>query len=222
MKRVAAGKFPLSLIDSLLNLLFPPKCPACKAIVERQGDFCEKCLKKLSKVRFLKTMSPNVRQIVSVAPYTGGVRELIADIKFNKQKGKASSARNLLKEYDSAIPAYPRGILAVYVPISKERLKERGFNQVELIFKDWLAVRDIEALEVLIRKRDTKPQFNLSPKERKANIEGAFEVVKDVRGRDILLLDDIFTTGATVYECAKTLKEHGAKDIFVLTLSSNK
>ena len=108
------------------------------------------------------------------------------------------------------------------MPISKERLKERGFNQVELIFKDWLAVRDIEALEVLIRKRDTKPQFNLSPKERKANIEGAFEVVKDVRDRDILLLDDIFTTGATVYECAKTLKEHGAKDIFVLTLSSNK
>ncbi|MBR3622256.1 MAG: ComF family protein [Selenomonadaceae bacterium] len=212
----------MSLIESLLNLLFPPKCPVCKAIVEHKGDFCENCLKKLSKVRFLKTMSKDVRQIVSVAPYEGGVRELIIDIKFNKRKEKASSARNLLNEYDSAIPAYPKGIQAVYVPISKKRLRERGFNQVELIFKDWLKMRNIEVLGALVRIKDTKPQFKLSPKERKANIDGAFEVLGDARGKDILLLDDIFTTGATVYECAKTLKEHGANDIFVLTLSSNK
>jgi ComF family protein len=108
------------------------------------------------------------------------------------------------------------------VPLHPKRLRERGFNQALLLGK---ALEDIPPAKIkpglLKRVRHTPPQVHLNPDERRQNVQGAF-ALKDpsgVRGKNILLVDDVFTTGATVNECARVLKKAGAGRVTVYTLA---
>ncbi|TET06759.1 MAG: ComF family protein, partial [Candidatus Atribacteria bacterium] len=112
--------------------------------------------------------------------------------------------------------------LIIPVPLHKNDLKKRGFNQSVLLGKvigDYFSVPVGE--KVLIKKKSTPFQVNLSKKEREKNILRSFSVEKpeEIKGKNILILDDVFTTGSTVEECAKGLKEARAKNIYVLTLA---
>ena len=112
--------------------------------------------------------------------------------------------------------------LIIPVPLHKNDLKKRGFNQSLLISKvigDYFSVPVGES--VLIKKTETSFQVNLSKKEREKNILKAFSIEKpeEIKGKNILILDDVFTTGATVEECAKELIKSQANNIFVLTLA---
>jgi len=116
----------------------------------------------------------------------------------------------------------PEVDMVMPVPLYKKRLRERGFNQSALLGK-YLAKR-LEVplnLSLLVRNRDTRPQVGLSAKERKKNIRNAFEIKGEgmIRGRRVLLIDDVFTTGATARECSKVLRKAGANEVFVITLS---
>lgn len=108
------------------------------------------------------------------------------------------------------------------VPLYKKRLRERGFNQSALLGK-YVAKRLGVPLNLysLARNRDTRPQVGLSAKERKKNIRNAFEIKEEgvIKGRRVLLIDDVFTTGATTRECSKVLKKAGVQEVFVITLS---
>ena len=132
------------------------------------------------------------------------------DTTYSRPLGSIISSYSELKGLDMVIP----------VPLHIKRLRERGFNQSLLLAK---AVGKSHRITVepytLKRIRWTEPQVNLSGKERKLNVKGAFEVQKDVKGKRILLVDDVYTTGATVRECSKILKKSGAKDVCVLTLA---
>ncbi len=120
-----------------------------------------------------------------------------------------------LKSYDIIIP----------VPISKKRKKQRGYNQSEIIAK-YLA-KQLPLVEyqkdVLYKIKDTSPQSLLDKEKREMNIQGAYYIKneKKVQNKKIVLLDDIYTTGATVNECSKQLKRAGAKEIGVLTLAKD-
>jgi len=112
--------------------------------------------------------------------------------------------------------------LIIPVPLHKNDLKKRGFNQSLLLGKvigDYFSIPVGE--NVLIKKKITPFQVNLSKKEREKNILKAFSVEKpeEINGKSIMILDDVFTTGATVEECAKELIKSRAKNIFVLTLA---
>jgi ComF family protein len=116
-----------------------------------------------------------------------------------------------IKGFDVVIP----------VPLHKQRLKERGFNQSLLLAREVARVFGLEVdYRSLKRIRPTRPQVDLKPDERKKNVKGAFDVKSPerVRGRRVLLVDDVFTTGATVSECARVLKKAGA-EVYVLTLA---
>lgn len=132
------------------------------------------------------------------------------DTTYSKALGLIISSYSDLKSFDMVIP----------VPLHIKRLRERGFNQSLLLAR---AVGKRHRITVdpfaLKRTRWTVPQVNLSGKERKLNVKGAFEVQKDVKGKRVLLVDDVYTTGATVRECSKVLKKSGAKDVCVLTLA---
>ncbi len=103
------------------------------------------------------------------------------------------------------------------VPLHPQRLRQRGFNQA-LLLAQAFPEATLER-ELLVRQRHTPPQAGLNPKERRDNVKGAFAVPRPdlVKGRKILLIDDVFTTGATVKECAKVLRRAGAREVNVLT-----
>ena len=173
------------------------------------------------KVRTIRKHSDYISEFLALSYYKEGIRNLIVDLKFKKQQNRAKVINYILENADGFIREYPKNIFAVFVPISEERRKERGFNQVELMFKNWLENRGIKTANLLIRQKATEHQYMLNPNERRQNVTGAFKSTKKLSGENILLLDDILTTGATLEECAKTLKEAGAGKIFALAFSSD-
>ena len=114
-------------------------------------------------------------------------------------------------------------VLVIPVPVSADRLAERGFNQVELLFGDWSRQQGLEwEAGTLLRRRPTTPQWELDRTQRRENIKGAFFVnaPATVQDRHILLVDDIVTTGRTLEECAGVLRQAGAESVRALALAN--
>ena len=114
--------------------------------------------------------------------------------------------------------------MVVPVPLHARKLRQRGFNQSELIARDAIkteAVGMVLHSRVLERRRETQSQIGLTRHQRRENIRGAFAVTRpeEIAGREILLVDDVFTTGTTVSECARVLRRAGASKIFVATVA---
>jgi ComF family protein len=108
------------------------------------------------------------------------------------------------------------------VPLHRRRLAKRGFNQSLFLAKYAAEGLSIPlSLDGLVRVRDTRPQVDLDPAEREENVKGAFAVERPEEFKDkrVLLLDDVYTTGATVRECAKVIKKAGADAVYVLTVA---
>ncbi len=150
--------------------------------------------------------------------YSGSVRELIKRLKFSKKMSavRALSQLGLPILSQSLLPAFD---IIVPMPLSKKRLRERGFNQcLELLRAMFKEKQEKISLDALIKVKETPPQSGLGREERKKNIRGAFKASqRKVRGKSVLLFDDIYTTGATAMEASRTLKSAGAKNIFLLT-----
>ena len=117
--------------------------------------------------------------------------------------------------------------IVVPVPLFAEKEKERGGNQTEMIFREWLTAQGWTWRNALVRARATAPQYGLSAPQRVENIKGAFSLTDDsyeeeITGKSVLLVDDIFTTGATIAECARVLRKAGAAEIVAWTLASDR
>lgn len=123
-------------------------------------------------------------------------------------------------EYDSfSIDGYS---LIMPVPLHRRRLRERGFNQSVILAREIARAHSIHLdFETLKRTIYTKPQTNLGRKQRSTNVKGAFEVAdrERVEGKRVVLIDDVYTTGSTVGECARVLIKNGAAEVAVLTLA---
>lgn len=224
-----AAKF---LHDCFADFFFPPKCCLChEYLSDDDGNpfFCPNCLQKILLVKKL-TLTSEQRNVIDdgffLGKYANGLRPLILSGKYNQNEASFAQLQCFLKiAFPLFLKKFPeKNFVAVPVPLSQKKFNERGFNQVELIFRDVFEKNfSIAWLDALIRTRDTEKQSHLTQKERQKNVENAFEMNKNfsVREKKILLVDDIFTTGSTCFECAKILKANGAKKIFVLTLASN-
>lgn len=107
------------------------------------------------------------------------------------------------------------------VPLTKKKRNKRGYNQSELLAKDCAKLFGTDFENALIKSRDTTDQHELKAKERLKNLKDAFEINKsvDIKGKTVLLCDDIKTTGATLYECRKTLVKAGAKDVYCVCIA---
>ncbi len=218
------------MFDILLNFLFPPRCPACERYVEVRGGWCAACLAKAAAVRRLRITfeeRDTIAEAWALGIYEGALRDLVRHLKYQKKMDALPYLQTFLHAVEedffraADVPSAP---VAVPVPLFAAKEKKRGFNQTELIFKDWLKEHAIPMERLLVRTRATKPQYGLSKEERFENMRGAFAVdakkQPNVRGRNVLLLDDIYTTGATCAECARALKKAGARNIIVLALTS--
>jgi ComF family protein len=193
-----------------------------------QKDICNKCKVKIKKWQQNKKhiyLTKNFDTHMYIFDYQDMIRQKILQYKFKEKTYLYRSFVKIilndkkicgfLKNYDIIIP----------VPISRQRKRERGYNQSELIAKE--ISKQTEGLEfknnILFKIKNTAPQSLLDKEKRGQNIKGAYCVkkVNAVQNKKILLFDDIFTTGNTVNECSRVLKLEGTKEIGVLTLAKD-
>jgi ComF family protein len=156
--------------------------------------------------------------------YEEPIRQMVLSLKYS-DNGFVARA---VAPYMSAVfmKKYPRkckNYIILPVPLCKSRLRERGYNQSELLANEVAQYLNLPVLtNVLLRVKKTTPQKKMTPTERIENLKNAFAVENTnlITGKDILLIDDVYTTGATTGECARVLREAGAKQIKILTVAS--
>ena len=224
-------RFLKQLSAPFLEFLFPSRCPACGAYVEERGGWCPACLANAVRVRRLP-LSDEHRKVLSEAwafgLYHGALRDLLLPLKFKKRRDGLPAIRSFLTEAGGVLhrEEWMPGVV-VPVPLFAERERERGGNQTEMIFREWLEAQGWTWRRALVRTRATKPQFGLSAPLRAENIKDAFALAGDVKPeelaeKNILIVDDILTTGATLAECARTLRSAGAAAVSAWVLASDR
>jgi ComF family protein len=221
------------LIKSGVDLLFPPRCAGCGMA---EWDWCPTCDSSLQRlVRPLchlcgtpqrlpvsrcdrcELFSDRIR-IRSYAWYQGTLMQAILQLKYRPNRRLAKIMANwLVPLYEDAHGA---ANLICAVPLGKQRMKERGYNQAELIAEELADTLGLpESGQVLKRTRETISQVGLDPHSRRKNVKDAFKASEKVQNQRIVLVDDLFTTGATLAACSDALLNQGAKDILALTVA---
>ena len=214
-----------SLGNAFLNFLFPPHCPVCRAEIETFGDWCPACIDKTAAVRRLPVFGRDeLHTVWALSFYRGGMKKLIQQLKYQKKKNVCAYIHTFLR-FTAPEKILPVPDLVVPVPLYAEKEKRRGFNQTTMIFGPWAEQLNYTWGEALLRVHETRPQYELDRQERRQNMKHAFSLAEDkkeqIRDKRILLVDDIFTTGATIEACAKVLCAAGARQIDALVLASD-
>jgi len=181
------------------------------------GPHCELC----------RRIDPPYVKATAYGSYEGGLRELIHLLKYNQVRPAANVLGRMLADaIEDLQPLFAdREVLVVPVPLHRRKLRERGFNQAELIARAALKLKCDTHLRLnaalLERCRETQAQIGLSRHQRRENIRGAFVVRnrQELAGCEILVVDDVFTTGTTVSECARVLRRAGASNVYVATVA---
>jgi predicted amidophosphoribosyltransferase len=228
--------WPGQAAESLFAVLFPSECRICSeplVIISRlpvcaeclasvhaiAGGMCSVCGERLlsayavsedhgaPRCGLCRRLEPPFVRAVAYGSYEGAVRELIHLLKYHRVKPAAA-------------------IVVIPVPLYRGKRNQRGFNQASLIaaaaLKHPTARVRLHLLEdVLLRRRETKSQIGLTSHQRRENLRGAFVVARpdQIKGREVLLVDDVYTTGTTVFECTRVLRRAGATRVWVATVA---
>jgi len=166
---------------------------------------------------------PSFTRAVAYGSYDGELRELIHLLKYDGVVPAAKVLGRMLAQAIQKLDLAPGPLLVIPVPLHRSKKRQRGFNQAELIARKALrrlSLPDAQlASGILARSRTTASQIGLTRPQRAENIRGAFRVAHPgkVAGRNVLLVDDVLTTGTTVSECARILRKAGAKEVWVAT-----
>ncbi len=220
-------KKKVSFIDSLLTLLYPerclvcravlagrpivPLCPTCERAFKSAGYVCPYCEQHGSALscKCLPGWYP-IKSLYCLSFYESGWREMLHDFKYRQRR---SLARPLGLWMGRELAGTSRIFfdMVVPVPLHKSRKRERGYNQSELVARSIAGVMGVPCKNILERIVKTCSQTTISRRERCVNIRGAFKLTGELTpGMNILLVDDIFSTGSTMNEAASVLKEEGA------------
>ncbi|MFN8575601.1 MAG: ComF family protein [Candidatus Sericytochromatia bacterium] len=218
----------------LNNLFFKSKCFICSRFSNK--TICNSCVNQIHKIpnihcNICKSVSikdnvcleclkinPVFKKLITVGIYNGLIKTLIYDYKYQGIKKLYEPLSYLLieevkKELDFKID------IITSIPLSKEKILSRGFNQSELIARETSKKLKIQYIDLFERVRDTKAQFSLTAEERKENLKNAFLLkTKKLENKEILIIDDIFTTGSTIQEVSSLLLPY-TKEIYIATLA---
>ena len=225
----------------LLNISRLPVCPDCLSAIEPiSGMVCSVCGERVlsayaegdaegfRECPVCRRIERPFERAVAYGSYDGGLRELIHLLKYSGVSPAASVLGRMVAE--ALIPLHAafqqERVLVVPVPLYRGKRRQRGFNQAELIARAALkanSLRDRFDLvpNVLQRTRETHSQIGLTSHQRRENLRGAFAVARaaEVNGREVLLVDDVYTTGTTVTECSHVLRRAGATRVWVATVA---
>lgn len=226
----------------LTNISRLPVCRDClSAMRPMQGRFCTRCSERLAEGQpfdvdrneslcpVCENEEPAFGIAAAYGSYEAGLRELIHLLKYDNVRPAANALGSMLAKVIVRLQRCfgANEVLVVPIPLHRAKQRQRGFNQAELVARAALkhcravGVRFEISPHLLERRRVTQSQIGLTQHQRRANLRGAFRVVKPekIAGREILLVDDVFTTGTTVSECARVLRRAGAAEIWVATVA---
>ncbi|MEM7130330.1 MAG: ComF family protein [Chloroflexota bacterium] len=222
-----------------LNLLFPPQCIACKKNGYLFCPHCSQEVRPLTEPLCFRCGRPQLESIITCAQcertewllrwaraaarFAMPLQSAIHALKYDGKKELAAPlARYLVATYrstpwhqiDSSLD------MIIPVPLHPKRLQDRGYNQAQLLAESFgeIVQKPVKS-EVLLRRHFASSQVGLDFDARQANVAGAFQVQQDLSGMNVLILDDVYTTGATLNACANALQEAGAAAVYGLTLA---
>lgn len=204
----------MKLLNILLDLLYPPRCAFCRRLLEPEVRpcvcrFCRAKLPRLGPDEQRRGL-PQLELVLAPLRYENAVRESLHRYKFGGATLYAAVYAEFLAKCIDENHISCDSI--TWVPLSRRRLRQRGYDQSRLLAEELAKRLQLPCEATLIKRRHTRPQSGLhKAAQRRANAAGAYACpdAERVRGKRLLLVDDIVTTGATLSECAKVLRENG-------------
>ena len=217
----------------LTNLIFPPKCVFCSNVLVNSSDIniCRKCFDEIPFINmndeeYFSIFSTSFcDEVVCPCRYEGIIKKALTDFKFRDRPSLYRALASIvLTKITEFIGEGDINIVSA-VPLSRKRFRIRGYNQPELL-ASYISreLNVVNASNVVRRTKDTKKQASLDKEGRKSNVYNAFTVIdsKYVVNKNILIVDDIFTTGSTISECAKAFKNAGAAKVYAAVVASGR
>lgn len=220
-------KFYKKILSPILNIFYPPVCAICEKL--DKNSLCNKCKLKLKneiicKIEDYTNTSSYFDEHIYLCYYSGQIRDAILDYKFNEKSYIYETFINILKNNEKIYVQLKKYDIIMPVPISKKRLKHRGYNQSAIFARKVADMFGIDYKEnILVKTKDNKPQSTLGQEERLKNVQDVYNVINETKiyNKKILIIDDIFTTGNTVNESAKVLIQNNVKNVGVLTIAKD-
>jgi len=228
------------IFKEIMDLVFPRVCPACEEklrsneeficikcnnqIKKIEGEICKRCGKNFDEDKFCLACKNNNYQFDTaraVSYFESVIAVLVKKFKYNSRTELADFFANMISEYILSNNLYKGIEHIVPVPLHNSRLRDRGYNQSLLIAEKVANKCNLKLLKNnLIKIKNTKSQTALSFKERLANVKDAYWIYNphELENLNVILIDDVFTTGATTSECARTLKHSRCQQVHVITL----
>ncbi len=241
------SRFGFKWISAVLNLFFPQNCIFCSGDRQGGGEYlCRTCFDDICLIHtpicFVCGVPADISydypkegfscgvcrqnpyqfdRARSLGHYDTVLRQLIHHFKYQKQLGVLSDINGLLEKYFSEYKKEYMNFTVSPIPLHFNKMRERGFDQAFLLARQVAGVLGAPLESALLRRiTATSAQATKTKTERAQNIKGAFEINRPERvaGKNVLLVDDVFTTGATANEAAKILKKAGADKVYIFTL----
>jgi ComF family protein len=233
-------------LRDIADVIFPPQCLGCTEILQQQSlqAFCETCKEKIRFITgslcpicgmaFMDSPAPDhlcgncleskpsFCLARAVASYETLILDAIHQFKYGRNISTGAVLASFMAEFNFPDFDFTDYSLIIPVPLHIRRLRERGFNQALILAKSIGKKYRIPVnFSLLKRRKFTLTQTGLDKKEREKNMKGAFTVIDNakIEGKNIILIDDVYTTGATINQCTKTLIQAGAGKVAVLTLA---
>ena len=218
------------IYENILNLIYPQVCGICGKLNSK--SLCNKCKTKLQKEYQFQTdnyeedISKNFIEHNYFFKYENLIREQILALKFQEKPYIYKTIAYFLKNMEKSFENLKKYDIIITVPISKQRKRDRGYNQSKLLAKEISKIIKVPIQpKILYKVKNTVPQSSLNKKQREENAKGVYEVknISKLNNKKILIIDDIYTTGNTVNECANMLIKNRIKksNIGVLTIAKD-
>jgi len=221
----------MNFLKNMLFFIFPRKCEMCETISE--SYICDKCKSKLEKTElylnriddYSKDNTKYFDEHAYIFEYNSIIREKIIEYKFKNKPYLGKMFSEFFVKNEKMCGFFEKYDIIIPVPMTNKKIKERGYNQTEIIAK--IISQNITNItmqkNVLIKYKNNKVQSQLNKEQRQQNVQNVYELINEeiIKNKNILILDDIYTTGATCNECVKTLRNAQPKKIGIITIAKD-